>query len=125
MVFASRISSLCTSLAELFNQSIAESVVPRQWKTSVITPIPKIYKSVNPSDFRSICHPNSVTPFAEMPRSHLQNSTPSSSCSIKFFRPVCFQTVWLNNRCSCRSLPYATCMGKGGKEEEGEGKVLT
>jgi len=49
---------LAAPLAELFNQSLAEGIVPRQWKTWVITPIPKVSKPVNPSDFRPI----SVTP---------------------------------------------------------------
>jgi hypothetical protein len=29
-------------LAELFNQSLASSVVPNQWNTAIITPIPKV-----------------------------------------------------------------------------------
>jgi len=45
-------------LARLFNQSLLEGVVPRQWKTAVITPIAKIPKPTQPSDFRPI----SVTP---------------------------------------------------------------
>ena len=44
----------------LFNESVAEAegVVPRQWKTAVITPVPKTSKPANPNDFRRI----SVTP---------------------------------------------------------------
>jgi len=46
-------------IAQLFNQSISNIVVPRQWKTAVITPVPKVSKPVQPSDYRPI----STTPF--------------------------------------------------------------
>jgi len=46
-----------TLLARLFHQSLT-SAVPRQWKTAVITPIPKIATPALPSDFRPI----SITP---------------------------------------------------------------
>ena len=40
-------------LARLFHQSlITTGVVPRQWKTFTIAPIPKIAKPARPSDFR-------------------------------------------------------------------------
>jgi hypothetical protein len=45
-------------LARLFNLSLAESVVPTQWKQSRIYPIPKIPSPQQPSDFRPI----SITP---------------------------------------------------------------
>lgn len=45
-------------LARLFHQSLATGVVPRQWKTAIITPIPKITRPVQPSDYRPI----SITP---------------------------------------------------------------
>ena len=45
-------------LARLFHQSLATGVVPRQWKTAAITPIPKIAAPASPSDFRPI----SITP---------------------------------------------------------------
>jgi len=35
MVFAAPI-------AQLFNQSIIAGVVPNQWKTAIITPVPKV-----------------------------------------------------------------------------------
>ena len=38
-------------VAFLFNQSVKEGVVPRQWKTAAITPVPKVSKPVQPSDF--------------------------------------------------------------------------
>ena len=45
-------------LARLFQQSLAAGVVPRQWKTAVITPIAKIAAPSQASDFRPI----SITP---------------------------------------------------------------
>jgi len=45
-------------IAQLFNQSISNGVVPRQWKTAVITPVPKVSKQMQPSDYRPI----SITP---------------------------------------------------------------
>jgi len=46
------------SLARLFHQSLATGVVPRQWKTAIITPVPKIATPAQPSEFRPI----SITP---------------------------------------------------------------
>jgi hypothetical protein len=45
-------------LASLFHQSLVMGVVPRQWKTAVIAPIPKVAAPAQPSDFRPI----SITP---------------------------------------------------------------
>ena len=45
-------------LAQLFNQSVAAGIVPRQWKAAMITPVPKVNKPIQPSDFRPI----SITP---------------------------------------------------------------
>jgi len=45
-------------LASLFHQSLATGVVPRQWKSAVIMPTPKIATPAQPSDFR----PVSITP---------------------------------------------------------------
>jgi len=45
-------------LAHLFNLSISQSRVPRQWKVSSITPIPKLTKPQNCQDYRPI----SITP---------------------------------------------------------------
>jgi len=45
-------------IADLFNISIGRSFVPRQWKTSVITPVNKISHPTCCSDFRPI----SLTP---------------------------------------------------------------
>jgi len=45
-------------VAFLFHQSVIECVVPSQWKTAGITPVPKVSKPVQPSDFRPI----SLTP---------------------------------------------------------------
>ena len=45
-------------LARLFDQSLTTGVVPRQWKTAVILPIPKTASPTQASDFRPI----SITP---------------------------------------------------------------
>ena len=49
---------LSAPLAALFNQSIAVGVVPQQWKTAVITPVPKVPAPTSESDYRPI----SITP---------------------------------------------------------------
>ena len=41
-------------IAELFNQSLIAGVVPHQWKTAIITPVPKIPRPMQPKDFRPI-----------------------------------------------------------------------
>ena len=41
-------------LAQLLNQSIIEGFVPHQWKTAVITPVLKVTKPIQPTDFRPI-----------------------------------------------------------------------
>jgi len=41
-------------LAQLFQQSLAAGVAPRQWKSAVITPAPKVATPTQPSDFRPI-----------------------------------------------------------------------
>ena len=41
-------------IAKLFNQSVLEGIVPRQWKWVIITPVPKVSKPKQPSDFRPI-----------------------------------------------------------------------
>jgi len=48
----------CAPLSRLFNNSIATSVVPRQWKTAQIHPVPKVAAPKSHTDFRPI----SVTP---------------------------------------------------------------
>jgi len=45
-------------IAQLFNQSIIAGVVPSQWKTAIITPVPKVKQPAHPADFRAI----SITP---------------------------------------------------------------
>jgi len=45
-------------LAQLFQQSLAAGVAPRQWKTAVVTPVLKVATPTQPSDFRPI----SITP---------------------------------------------------------------
>jgi len=47
-------SIFAAPLAELFQQSLAAGVAPRQWKTAVITPVPKVATPTQPSDFRPI-----------------------------------------------------------------------
>ena len=41
-------------VAQLFNQSVAEGTVPRQWRTAIIKPIPKVSKPTQPGDYRPI-----------------------------------------------------------------------
>ena len=48
----------CKPLARLFNLSLANSVVPLQWKQASICPVPKVATPTNHSDFRPI----SITP---------------------------------------------------------------
>jgi len=50
--------ALAKPLSELYNISVNSSEVPNQWKSSIITPVAKINKPVNCSDFRPI----SITP---------------------------------------------------------------
>ena len=45
-------------LAKLFNLSLSSSVVPRQWKSAVIRPVPKVATAKSKTDFRPI----SITP---------------------------------------------------------------
>jgi len=45
-------------IAQLFNQSIIAGVVRSQWKTAIITPVPKVKQPAHPADFRPI----SITP---------------------------------------------------------------
>jgi len=48
----------CKPVALLYNESISTSVVPRQWKSASIRPVPKNSAPVQHSDFRPI----SITP---------------------------------------------------------------
>ena len=50
--------SICSPVTHLFNLSIQTSIVPSQWKTSVITPVSKTKQPTCCSDFRPI----SITP---------------------------------------------------------------
>jgi len=45
-------------VAQLFNLCIVEGAVPSQWRTAVITPIPKVPKPTKVADYRPI----SITP---------------------------------------------------------------
>jgi len=45
-------------VAQLFNQSVVEGAVPCQWRTAVITPIPKVPKPTQAAEYRPI----SITP---------------------------------------------------------------
>src|SRR5664279_916656 len=48
----------CTPVARLFNQSLASSTVPQQWKQACIHPIPKVNAPRQHAEFRPI----SITP---------------------------------------------------------------
>ena len=45
---------ICESLTHVINLSLATSIVPRQWKSAIIHPIPKIAQPVEPSQMRPI-----------------------------------------------------------------------
>ena len=48
---------LSKALAHLYNLSISEGTVPTQWKSAIITPVPKIKNPAHARDFRpNICH---------------------------------------------------------------------
>jgi len=49
---------LATIVAHIFTRSLSEGIVPNQWKCSLVTPVPKVAKPCQLSDFRPI----SVTP---------------------------------------------------------------
>ena len=49
---------IAAARARLFHQSLTSGAVPYQWKTAVITPVPKIATPAQPSDF----WPISITP---------------------------------------------------------------
>ena len=49
---------LVKPLTDMFNLSLSTSVVPRQWKTASILPIPKSNHPLQPADYRPI----SITP---------------------------------------------------------------
>jgi len=49
---------IAVTLTQLFNQSIRCAVVPQQWKTACISPIPKVAHPAEASDYKPI----SVTP---------------------------------------------------------------
>jgi len=42
------------SISELFNRSVVAAVVPQQWKAASITPVPKVTKPMQPSEYRPI-----------------------------------------------------------------------
>jgi hypothetical protein len=42
------------TLAQVFNQSLVEGIVPNQWITAVITQIPELSKPAQPGDFRPV-----------------------------------------------------------------------
>ena len=45
---------ICQPLAYLCNQSLSQCYIPRQWKSSVITPVPKINQPQSCADYRPI-----------------------------------------------------------------------
>ena len=50
--------SISLPLSYLFNLSLGQSIVPVQWKASIITPVPKVPQPQNCVDYRPI----SITP---------------------------------------------------------------
>ena len=106
----------------MFNQSVAEGVIPREWKAAVI--IPKISKPANPSDFRSKSITSSlVTPFADMHHSQYVYPAlhPPAGFADQFaFRPSNSTTAAL---IAVFHKAYSPCRGIGGtvKREKGRG----
>jgi len=63
-------------VAQLFNQSVAEGTVPRQWRTAIIKPIPKISKPTQPGTTDQsqshLCYPELWSePLSERPSTQL------------------------------------------------------
>ena len=74
-------------LAHLFDQSLTTGVVPRQWRTAVISPIPKTASPAQASDFRPI----SITPLSGSSSARIFTQRYSSrvrrSTSVTSLRP--------------------------------------
>ena len=49
-------SSICSSLSELFNKTLFVGKLPKEWKLSIITPIPKSGFSSNVTDLFRLYH---------------------------------------------------------------------
>jgi len=78
-------------------------VVSRQWKTAVITPIPKIAMPSRPSHFRS-ANIDHAGPLADAraircPKVYLPGFITTASVT-RLQRPVRVQAIWLDDGCS-------------------------
>jgi len=72
------------SIAHLFNQTLAEGKITQQWKTAIITPVPKVSKPTQPSDFRPISITSVLSRSFEKHSQniHLSNSPKSPSWTL-------------------------------------------
>ena len=90
--------SICSPITHLFNLSLTTSIVPTQWKTSAITPVPKTKQPTQCSDFRPI----SVTPILSrllekfVVSNYIYPILTASCYASPFPRSVCLQTNWVN-----------------------------
>jgi len=111
-------------LAEMFKKSVAEGVIPREWKAAVI--IPKISKPANPSDFRS----KSITSVLSLPlQTCIIRSMFTQHSILRLVLPTSLlsdrltQQPLLSSLSSIKHIHYSPCWGIGGtvKREKGRG----
>ena len=91
-------------MTDLFNKSIANGVVPSQWKRAYIRPVPKVANPTNCSDYRPISITSVMSRMMEkmVVRELLYSSLISPPTDI--WRPVCVQTSGIHH---CRPHSYA------------------
>ena len=90
--------SICSPITHLFNLSLTTSIVPTQWKTSAITPVPKTKQPTQMQRlWANLRHSHSLAPARKncCPQLHLPNlDTPSYTSP--FPRSVCLPANWVN-----------------------------
>ena len=69
-------------VAQLFNQSVVEGTVPRQWRTAIIKPIPKVSKPTQPGDYRPISIQNFGATHCQ--KGHLPSFASTTAASYGF-----------------------------------------
>jgi len=98
------------SLVCLFHQSLTTSVVSRQWKTAVITPIPKIATPALPSaeglpaylDYASSV---AITRAVRCSGIHIPDTTPAVRVA-RLQRSIRVQAIWFDDRCYRGDVTY-------------------